>query len=224
MKTSLNTCVTVLSLAAVLLTGCPADQNTETTLGCTQAKTVLALGDSTALGFSAQDALNNLEASYEASLTWKDGSSTLLTLGIDDREGSIEFVDQEMEESSNGADPAMEAMPMCEDFVTIPVTLSMVTADGRLAESWELTMQVSQVDQTIFYHEVAPDALSGTYALQVLDPTGYDDVKLTFTLEFAPQVATGAMYEFGSSTEGGEDGVASAVQEQVGTWAPAGGE
>ena len=228
MKTSLNMVLSLsllsagVSLTVPALSGCSQDTPSENGLSCQETRSAITLGESTALGFSAQDALNNLEASYEANLTWADGTTTAVTISIDDRAGDIEFVDLELAESSSGQEEApAEVMPMCEDFVSIPVTVTFATADGKFNESWALSMQVTQANQATFYHEVLPDALTGSYAFQSLNPADFDEVKVTFTLNFAPQNATGSVYEFGSKAEEGSDGVASATQEEVATWEPA---
>lgn len=228
MKTSLNMVLSLsllsagVSLTVPALSGCSQDTGTENGLSCKETRSAIALGESTALGFSAQDALNYLESSYEATLTWADGTTTAVTMSIDDRDGDIEFVDQEVDNSSSGQEEYQaDAMIMCEDFVSIPVTVTFATADGKFNESWALSMQVTQADQATFYHEVLPDGFTGSYALQSLNPADFDEVKVTFTLNFAPQSATGSVYEFGSKAEAGNDGVASATQEEVATWATA---
>lgn len=225
MKTTLNTVLslallsTAFSLTSALLSGCGQDTATENGLSCNETRSTITLGESTALGFSAQDALNNLEGSYEASLTWGDGTTTTLSLSIDDREGAVELVDQEVAESSSGQEMTSDAaMPMCEDFVSIPVTVTFATADGKFNESWALVMNVTQADQVSFYHEVLPTGFTGSYSLQLMDPADFDEVKVIFDLQFAPQTATGTVYEFGSKAEEGSDGVASATQEAVATW------
>jgi hypothetical protein len=182
-------------LAAVAL-GCGADthspddpnviggQTGEETIGCQPVQTrTLAWSERSPLGFSADELLNSLGAERDSRLTWSDGTSTTLSLALARRvNGSVEY--QEREYVSDGSGAELVA-PTCPDVVSIPVTLTFSTGDGKFAEEWALPLLAESATRASGFSRVELGTLEGSFTVTQIDPAQFDDVlaHVTLTLE-----------------------------------------
>jgi hypothetical protein len=167
----------------------PGGQTGEEDFGCRAVETSrLAWSEQSALGFSADTLLNMLGSDAPQSrLTWSDGGSTPLTLGIERAGGDVEFQAREYVSGNSGAELAVD----CNDVVAIPVTLSFSTLDGAFAEAWPLTLLAESAARVTARVRVDPGELRGTFSVTQVDASRYDEVLLLVELTFAGDGWTG---------------------------------
>ena len=177
-------------------------QTGEEGVGCLPVEsTNLAWSERSSLGFSADELLNSLGTELSTRLTWKkDSSSTSLTMTLARASGAPTF--QEREWTDDGSGRELAAGPECNDVVTIPATLTFTTNDGVFAEQWSLTLLADQVGSATTFVELDLDALGGTFDLEMIDATEYDDVDVYLTLSFEGDAWTGSIDGSGTDIQG----------------------
>lgn len=156
-------------LALGLAAGCVGGQTGEIERApCVDGQTTdaLALWDSpppgSTIGFSGDELLASLPAATSATFTWADGPVATVEVALaGDRARPIVLWRPE---------PGFEAT--CDQRLEIPITLSLDTDDGELAESLEVTLTASALAvATIDHAEPAPE-LQGNLDLDRYMPPG----------------------------------------------------
>lgn len=146
---------------------------------CTKTTRELQLSEADeVLGFSAEDLLGRVEGEYALPMVWGDscadesptaegcadaapvftGSETEVQIAIG-RDGSTARVD----------DCASEATPECRvTWLIVPVAGTVATADGLLAETFEVEIRAKSLDELSLGEErLSPAELDGTLAVQM---------------------------------------------------------
>ena len=121
-----------VTLLTLVLAGCttPSDDNQTgdpAAVACTGTETYLTLDETSPLGFSGQDLLENVAATHTVTLNWTNGTSSSLELDLEhdstfQDNGQVIYFENETDHSS------------CYSELYVPVQLSLVTSDGLLNE------------------------------------------------------------------------------------------
>lgn len=168
----------------------PGGQTGEETVGCVPVeRDALAWNERSPLGFSADELLESLGNERDARLTWSDGASTSLELGLERGGGSVEFQRRDEVGDGSGAEIAVE----CNDVLSIPVVLSFSTGDGAFAEAWPLTLLAETSSRVSASTRIDLDALEGSFTVTELDPSEFDDVVASLSLTLGGGPWTGSL-------------------------------
>jgi hypothetical protein len=165
-------------------------QTGEEAPGCSAvALRALSWSERTPLGFSADELSSALGAEREARLDWADGRSTRVLLALQRREGDLLFADLEPSEPQPGRQRAIALQ--CNDVLSVPVTLSLVTDDGAFAEQLPLLLLAENTARVTTLHAVEADKLTGTFRSSQLAPAPYERLLLQFALTFGASTWSG---------------------------------
>jgi hypothetical protein len=165
----------------------PGGQTGEEQTGCLPIEggvDTLAWSERSPLGFSADELLGSVGSNRDTRLTWSNGSSTPLRLELERSTGEVAFQIRDWRDDGSGRELA--AGGDCNDALVVPVTLSLDTGDGALAESWALELVVEMAGQASAFHLFELDTLEGSYVPNIdtstlKDLRGYIDVTLAAT-------------------------------------------
>lgn len=170
-------CRMLLPIALFLLatTGCLGGQVGEEQVVCAPVRREpLALDQSSPLGFTGQDLLDAAAGSAEADVSWADGSATTLTIDVA-YAGTLEFQDREWLGDGGAAEITTE-LGDCDDALMIGLRVDADTADGALAESWEVEALALTADAVSFSRDL--DQVDGSLAIEAFAPdTDWDSVR-----------------------------------------------
>jgi hypothetical protein len=200
---------TAQALLAAAALGCGADshsatqtgpsviggQTGEETTGCQPVQTrMLAWSERSPLGFSADELLNSLGVERDSRLTWNDGTSTTLSLALArGASGSVEYQERDYVSDSSGAEPAALIGMDCLDVVSIPVTLTFSTGDGKFAEEWALPLLAESATRATGFSEIELSTLEGSFTVTQIDPAQFDEVLAHVTLTLGSSVWSGTI-------------------------------
>jgi hypothetical protein len=194
------------ALLAAAALGCGADspsaspnepsviggQTGEETTGCRPVQTrMLAWSERSPLGFSADELLNSLGAERDTRLTWNDGTSTTLSLALArGASGSVEYQERDYVSDNSGAELVATE---CLDVVSIPVTLTFATGDGRFTEDWELPLLAESVTRATGFSKIELSTLEGSFTVTQIDPAQFDEVLAHVNLTLGSSVWSGTV-------------------------------
>ncbi|HTV18371.1 MAG TPA: hypothetical protein VMG12_06860 [Polyangiaceae bacterium] len=156
----------------------------------------LAWSERSPLGFSADELLGALGTEFRGRLTYDDGSTTSLTLGLARASGSVAFESWRTSSAAGGASAAAGAAndDACPDGLTLPATVSLATSDGAFAEAWPVSLigrgAMSAIGQAT---PLALDALMGNYMPAGVDPARYDTLRAQLSIRFAGAEWSGSL-------------------------------
>lgn len=203
-------------------------QTGEEHVGCFAVETrSLAWSELSPLGFSADALLSALGSEHETRLTWADGSSTRLTLTLERSDGAVAFEEREWQESSSGAESAVAQvggtdevpLPQCNDVVSLPVTLSLATNDGALAEQLPLRLLAESATRATTGATLDTEELTGSFRVTAVDPAAYDRVLANITLAFGDDAWSGTISgQAVDDGDGSADGSTSARFFEIGSF------
>ena len=152
-------------LIVSLLMACGNDMGYVQGHSCDEEETAVAANEETLLGFTPQDAADQMPLSNTVGLVWEEGAIDCLHYSLQLDPDSARNVDSiYVDPQGLGAVPAIDIQ--CNDFVAIDGTLSMGTPNGEINEEIPITM-VYQMDEESgetngnFYEEVT--TLSGSF-------------------------------------------------------------
>lgn len=159
----------------------------EETLVCQSVQdTVLDALEESPLGFVAEEVLGAVSGTHLTPLTWVDGTGTQLTLSLG-QVGEITFEDREWVDSETGEETAPETelgLGDCDDVVVLDMQLGLVTDDGRLDESWPVSVVATSAARAEISY--AFSAVSGSLELSHFAPEGVvDGISSYVDVEFA---------------------------------------
>ena len=163
-------------------------------------RTPLGRDEISPLGFAAGPLLDRDVGTHTLPLVWADGASTELTIEVIEG-ATIEYLVQEMVSSGGGGEePAIE--PACPSMVSMAVTLTLQTADGALAESWETELLAEVAEISHLTREL--DEVEGSFDPWQFVPEGssYDEVRAWLDLAFDAAGPAGAIEGQGSGVIG----------------------
>lgn len=185
----------------------------ETGSGCeVVGETPLALDEASALGFAPQDLLDLAEGEHALDLTWSDGSTSPLALGVADP-SDARLLDYEYVSDGSGAEPAFD----CADVLAIDVQLTLVTDDGGLAEDMAVVLQRSEGEETRIRADL--DAIAGSLDPWDHAPEAFDEVWADVEIEFAAAGPAGIVSGYGETTSGtGDEATVSMMRFDIATF------
>ena len=131
-------------LIALLLMACGNDMGFVQVPGCVEEESSVAANEETFLGFTPEEAANEMPLSNTVGLEWEDGTIDCLhySLQLDPDSGrDVDSTYAELDSEGSVATIYIE----CTDFVAIDGTLSMSTPDGEINEEIAIKM-VYQMD------------------------------------------------------------------------------
>jgi hypothetical protein len=184
-----------VTLLTLVLAGCTAPSDDSSDLGdqtgdpaavaCTGTETYLTLDETSPLGFSGQDLLENVAATHTVTLNWTDGTSSSLELDLEhdstfQDNGQVIYFENETDHSS------------CYSELYVPVQLSLVTSDGLLNELAIDYLLATEATEGVFYFIDSADYMGGSIDLS--DWTDKYDAATTqviYEASFAPAGSTG---------------------------------
>jgi hypothetical protein len=174
--------------------------------------TVLGVDDVSPLGFSASQLLTGVGGQRQAPLTWKNGQSTTLTLEPGAPQ-AVRFVELEIEEDDSGADIAPLPGALCNDRLEIDAPLGFATADGKFAESFNVTLRAEEAGSATFDEKIDLSTLQGSYQLTDIDASQFDAVDVYAAGTLSASSIEGSIHAVAESVDdtGGPDGTASAT-------------
>lgn len=191
-------------------------QTGEETLGCLAVeRDALAWSERSALGFSADELLGALGSERQATLTYADGTTTRLQLQLTRAEGDLSFEQREWVDGNTGIETA--AAPSCNDVVSVPATLAVITTDGAFAEQLPLRLLAESGTLANAFASLDLAELAGSYT--PADASTYGQVLINFTLVFDGDDWSGTIAGQGNSASAGSpDGVASSRNLEIGSF------
>ena len=156
----------------------------------------LAWSERSPLGFSADELLGALGPQYRGRLTYDDGRTTSLELGLARASGSVAFERFEAgTAAAAGAGSTGAASDgACPDGLTIPATLSLTTSDGAFAEAWPASL-LGRGAMTALGRAtpITLDALMGDYTPAGVDPARYGSLQAQLSVSFAGSDWSGSL-------------------------------
>ena len=161
----------MLFTSLIFLFACDTKANDGSFPSCDEVESPIAADEESLLGFTPQEAANNLPISSTTGLEWEDGNSECLHYSIQLDPETARNVDVEHAElDSNG--PVATIYIECNDYVAIDGQLSMSTPDGEIDEELPLTM-IYTLDQStgeiLSSFTISIDALGGSLELDNVD-------------------------------------------------------
>ena len=132
----------------------------------------LTLDQVSPLGFTGQDLLDAAGGRVDADVIWADNTATTMTIDVA-YAGALEFQDREWQ----GDGSLAEIGPGdCDDVLQIGLRVDVSTADGALAESWEVNALADTADAIVFSRDL--DAVQGSLSIEQFAPdTDWDSVR-----------------------------------------------
>jgi hypothetical protein len=201
-------------------------QTGEESVSCRSvARQELTPGETSPLGFSAEQLLADAAGEHQLALRWADGTTSALMLGVRLVGDAVEFAEREYREDPSGRESAggelgvPEIAIQCNDVLELPVALRFVTADAAFDESWSATLRAESLASARLFLELDLDALGGSYRVTQVDPTAFDNVRAFLSLEWREGIWTGSISGEAEMTAGpGNDGSVSARGFSVATF------
>lgn len=199
------------------------DNADEAAYGCEEVSRVtLPAADAAPNGVVPQDVINIVNGVFPVALTYADGSSTTLSLGLS-TSGDAVWVDLEPPAPTGGEEIAWNMV--CEDELRFDLQVDFQTADGLLSERLNPELMVGADGVGRWWASVDPEALIGawspTLARDGFDPSAWDEVTLSIEGEKGLGDPTGSVNAQATKVEGeGPDGTATAAMFEVASYGP----
>ncbi|MCP4807611.1 MAG: hypothetical protein GY913_10205 [Proteobacteria bacterium] len=187
---------------------------------CEDVATDVALDDETPLGFTAQALVDRAltPSPFAETLAWESGSETGLTLTLGPA-GTARFVESTAVYPEDGG-PAIGVE--CFDRIELDVPMSFVTEDGRLDETWQVTLVALDAGSVTLQLPIEPLELTGSYDVtdDITEPD-YDEVSMSLRAAFTSAGTAGELSCQASGEDDCEDGETCSAwssQFDVGSW------
>jgi hypothetical protein len=185
----------------------------------------LAWSERSPLGFSADELLRGLGAQYQGRLTYDDGTTSALTLGLDRASGSVEYQRYSLDGTRPEPSPRDSsadglAIEGCPDVLSIPATLSLQTGDGNFSEAVPLSLYAdTATSATGGIPPIDLGSLMGSYALTEAEASQYDELKLQVSITFGAELWSGSLAVAAMTiVSTGPDGIVMVELLDVGTF------
>lgn len=193
---------------------------------CIETVASLSVEEESPIGFSAQQILALTSGYHDATLSWDGGGTAALALNISYLEGDVRFVDREVNTGRTElTDTAVDSGELCPDTVEVDVSVSAVSDDGALAESWDTALVAADKSSASFRAEFDPLAMSGSYDITpALEGLDYDEVTAYADGAISGLGTSGVISAQASGTDDCPDSAdctAWATQINIGTWTDA---
>lgn len=174
------------------------------------------------MGFSPLDWSFRVEGQASTSFVWVETSeltNVTLTLALDhDSFARMDGVWIPPEDGGeSGVDLDTNDEQDCPSYLVSDGQWSVVTDDGKINESFSVSVHAEGVGSGGLEASVAFDALNGSYTPSEINPAEWDEVRLDFAQRLG-EVFSGTLVLFASREMPGEDGVAEAMQGEVAHW------
>ena len=201
---------------------------------CVDDSAEIALDDSSALGFSANDMLALAGGERTDSFVYaSDGHSTPLTINVstvattarlvisttvwpEDTGGEEPMYSPEMDTASSGDDA------WCPDHIEIDASVDFATEDGAFDEHWSVELYGSGAGITSFGLALDPHGLGGSYDMEAaLEGEDYDSLDLSAYAVFDADGSWGAIDGDATGQDDCEDGETCTAWDmlvEVGDW------
>jgi hypothetical protein len=160
------------------------------------ARTPLEVGDSQALGFSAQDMMDAISGVHETSLSWGEEISqnsvsitpaageTTLTVEVRPKADTAQLVDLQPRESSGEEALIGEiGSPACSDEIRIEAEVIVTSGNGALSDTFDVVFRAASVDVIRGSVQIQPGQLNGAFDFDVSGSA--EAVQTTLELSFA---------------------------------------
>ncbi len=162
---------------------------------CSDTTTTLASGELSPLGFSADEVLARIAGPVDAAGTWTDTSTAVtVTLAAAAAGDAVFHLREPVGDTGASEDTGFATGApddACQDWLEIPLTLTLVTDDGAFDEV--VSASVLAMDTASLWASAELDwtALGGSYTFTEIDPSEWDEVGLSVSAGWAEGVPTG---------------------------------
>lgn len=159
-----------------------------------------SLDETTSLGFSAAQVLEFAEGEFTAPIVWgtpnnvtfgPESGTGELTMTVTYDGGAIHFVDS-VPQAGTG-EGLLLGGPGCADSIRIDVTVSVQTAGGALAETFETTLDARSLVAASFSKDLDPEALGGSFEILSVTPAEGQVKQFGLNATLTPFGATGTL-------------------------------
>jgi hypothetical protein len=210
----------------VVLVGCTGNKEDMSGPSCEDTPTVVGLDDLSPLEFSPQALVDLAVGVSDESFVWvRDDSVTGVTVSIAHVGGEARFVES-VAVYPDGDEPQPGIGIICDDRVELDVSVQFTTEDGAFDETFATVLAATVVEQAEWGHDLDPDALGGTYDMDVdidIDETEWDERRLRIHGVSNAEGSTGEVsgQVIGEEECDGDQCTAWAMDVEVGTWGKA---
>jgi hypothetical protein len=210
------------ALLSLFLTACPGnnDYPDHVSWECEAVSTTLEFEEVSALGFSAQELVEDVAGPFEETLVYPvSRPSSTISLAVSHAGGEIRYVDREAPSQgwlASAKDTAW--FDPCADSLEVEVEIDLVSGDGIWNEHYEATL-VSGDRPYIFgtsEQAVALEQIGGTYTPWHLDPETVHETVVSFELEYRHRGPQGRITVY--ALEPCADGLCRSQFERVAEW------
>lgn len=149
----------------------------------------LSQSEESLLGFSADDVLQAIGGMYTGQAMWADGTSSPASLSLDYQGGHLEYQDREWVDDGDVVDEIQTDFGSfdCSDIIAIDLVVTLQTDDGRLAESWQTTIEASSQELAELY--LSPEDYMGDLEVESFAPQP-GETQNSVDFRFEPSGAT----------------------------------
>lgn len=187
--------VSLVLLLLLVAAGCAGGQTgEESTESCKEESTVVALDESSPLGFSPNQVLATTGISATAPLRWLSTSdfsygpeSGISSIDLQLQVKGARFVKSEARPSQT------MALPICTDRVEINVGATAVTAGGALDEHFDGVLLATQANDVWLNHIFDPSSLSGGFSVNAMTLGARRFIHLTLQIHFEQDLLSGTL-------------------------------
>lgn len=202
-----------LFLSFMFLAACGGQTGEEGASCDPVATTVLAMTDTSALGFSGADVMAVAGGSHRADLTWQVGGQTPLTVSVTG-DGTVALVDYAIV-GNTGNEAALD----CEDQLELGVAVTVATDDGGFDESFTAVLGARLADDARVSQLLDLGAMGGTYAVtSEIDQSRFDEVRAWIDMAFDSGGWRGTVSGQGAGTDPNDPDVAFAESFDIARW------
>jgi hypothetical protein len=152
---------------------------------CEEVSQSVSRDDATGIGIPASDFLDAMPLAEDLVLSWAEGTTDTLSWSFSPDETTLALITSEVVTPETDGPVATIAVE-CFDYISVAGTLNLESADGRLQESLDVTVQLYGSDATsegplaVLSTTIAVTDLDGTLALEdYVDPAVTDSVDLS---------------------------------------------
>ena len=183
---------------------------------CEESRAVITADEVTALGFSAQEILDFAALEHAATLEHTTGDVAAMTLNVRHLDSDIEYVTLTEATPPEDAGSIAAIAVICDDYVSIPVSIDAASDDGALDVTWSVTLTALSTQRADFSFDEAVEAYEDGFDLAGLDRGDLDREVISISGAFSPEM--GATGEIMHVSEGSDEQTAWQAMVQLAAW------
>ena len=182
--------------------------------GCDVQQTLLALDEVTTIGLSAQDLIDRVEGQHVAQAAWSHDETEIVDVVIDVAWTGADPILHDRSPTSSSQTGGAE---VCDDFISLPVTLLVTTADGSFSlsasEAW---VNASTTTEASVQVEWALEDVGGSWIPRPEDTWNWDTASLALDTTWTDE--DGLLGGISLLSEGNDGEIAPATATSLLAW------